>query len=99
VCSSDLYIVSVVPPAQRTAAAGVTGAARSVAAAPGPAVAGALVQIGAMSLPFFVSGGVKIAYDLTLFALFRRVKPLEEAPVGQAEETSRPVLPPLEGGS
>ncbi len=72
------YIVSVVRPAERTAAAGVTGVARSLAAVPGPSLAGALVQVGALSLPFFLAGSLKIAYDLALFALFRNIKPLRE---------------------
>ncbi|MBI3953389.1 MAG: MFS transporter [Chloroflexi bacterium] len=72
------YIVSVVPAGQRTAAAGVTGVVRSLAAVPGPSLAGALMQAGALSLPFFLAGGLKIAYDLTLFALFRGEKPLAE---------------------
>ena len=41
----------------------------------GPAVAGIAIGAAAFGVPFLVGGGLKIAYDLALFAAFRRVEP------------------------
>jgi hypothetical protein len=51
---------------------------RSVGVAAGPATATALWSAASASVPFVVGGVVKIAYDLTLWGLFRQVKPPEE---------------------
>ncbi|MBK8027299.1 MAG: MFS transporter [Chloroflexi bacterium] len=72
------YVMAVVDPAERSAAAGVTGIARSVGAALGPMLSGAFLSLGLLSLPFFAAGTLKIVYDLALFRSFRRVKPPEE---------------------
>jgi MFS family permease len=74
------YTLAVVAPDERSAAAGVTGVARSVGAALSPALAVALLGRPAwMSAPFFLAGGIKIAYDLLLWRRFRAVRPPEEA--------------------
>lgn len=65
------YIVSIVPPAQRAGAVATTGALRGVAQASGPLLAGLAISAAAFGLPFFLGGGLKIAYDLALFAGFR----------------------------
>ncbi len=65
------YIVSIVPPEERAAAVAVTGAVRGVAQAAGPALAGLAIQAAALGLPFFLAGGLKIFYDLLLYAGFR----------------------------
>jgi predicted MFS family arabinose efflux permease len=69
------YTMAVVAPDERSAAAGVTGIARSVGAAISPTIAGALlnnpVLLGA---PFFLAGGLKVAYDILLYRSFRQVK-------------------------
>ena len=73
------YTLAVVAPDERSAAAGVTGVARSVGAAVSPLLATILFGLPAwMSLPFFLAGGVKIAYDLLLWRQFRAVQPPEE---------------------
>ncbi|MBK8047086.1 MAG: MFS transporter [Anaerolineales bacterium] len=74
------YTMAVVAPDERSAAAGVTGIARSVGAAIAPAISGALLA-GAMtfSAPFFIAGGLKIVYDLLLYRSFKATKPPEEA--------------------
>ncbi|MBF6606570.1 MAG: MFS transporter [Chloroflexi bacterium] len=79
------YVVAVVDPNERSAAVGVTGVMRSVAAAPAPLLATPLIGIAELSsLPFFIGGGLKIAYDLLLFRLFRATRPPEEIlPSGQ----------------
>ena len=73
------YTMAVVAPDERSAAAGVTGIARSVGAAAAPALSGALLA-GALtfSAPFFIAGGLKIIYDLLLYRSFKSTKPPEE---------------------
>jgi MFS family permease len=62
------YTMAVVAPEERSAAAGVTGVARSLGAAISPLLATMLVESPAlMSVPFFLSGGIKIVYDLLLY--------------------------------
>ena len=61
-------------------AAGVTGVARSVGASLSPSIAAVLVASPAwMGAPFFLAGGVKIAYDLLLYRWFSALRPAEEA--------------------
>jgi predicted MFS family arabinose efflux permease len=73
------YTVAVVDPDERSAAAGITGIARTVGAALAPIAAGPLYASAALaSIPFVVSGGLKIAYDLALWRSFRNVRPPEE---------------------
>ncbi|MHB8879797.1 MAG: MFS transporter, partial [Myxococcaceae bacterium] len=69
------YTMALVTPAERSAAAGVTGIARTVGAALSPLVAGPLYASAALaSVPFFIAGGLKIVYDLLVWAAFRKVK-------------------------
>jgi MFS family permease len=73
------YTMAVVAPDERSAASGVTAIARSIGAAISPALTGWFFSIPLLlSLPFFLSGGLKIVYDLLLFREFRSVKPPEE---------------------
>jgi MFS family permease len=65
------YVVSIVPPADRGAAVAWTGAVRGVAQAFGPMLAGVAIGAAAFGIPFYVGGGLKIVYDLALFAGFR----------------------------
>jgi MFS family permease len=70
------YTMAVVHPDERSAAAGLTGVARSVGASVSPALATVLVgSVGWMGLPFFLAGGLKIAYDLLLYRAFRATGP------------------------
>lgn len=65
------YTVAVVAPDERSAAAGVTGVARSVGASLSPVLATGLLGNAAWaSVPFFLSGGIKILYDLLLYRAF-----------------------------
>jgi MFS family permease len=69
------YTMALVPPGERSAAAGVTGIARTVGAAVSPIIAGPLYASAALAaVPFFLAGGIKIAYDLLVWRAFRRVK-------------------------
>jgi MFS family permease len=73
------YTMAVVAPDERSAASGVTTIARSVGAAISPSLTGIFLSIPALlSAPFFLSGGLKIVYDLLLYRSFRRMKPPEE---------------------
>ena len=66
------YVVSIVPPAERAGALAVTGAVRGVAQAAGPALAGAAIRGAALGLPFYLAGVLKLVYDVSLYAGFRR---------------------------
>jgi MFS family permease len=73
------YTAAVVDPDERSAAAGVTGVARTTGAALAPMFAGLLLANPALvGYPFVVSGVLKLVYDGLLFRLFRRVRPPEE---------------------
>jgi MFS family permease len=74
------YVMAVVDPDERSAASGITGVARTTGAALSPVLAGVLLgHPSLISVPFFVAGTLKIAYDLLLFRAFRAVSPPEEA--------------------
>ncbi len=72
------YLMAVVAPDERSAAAGMTTFARTAASALAPTVTGLLFGAALLSLPFFVAGGLKIVYDLALYRSFRHLKPPEE---------------------
>jgi MFS family permease len=65
------YIVSIVDPPERAAAVAVTGATRGIAQAAGPILAGLAIQGAALGAPFLIAGGLKIVYDVCLYAGFR----------------------------
>jgi hypothetical protein len=66
------YVMAVVTPSERPAAASFTAVPRSLAAALSPALSGALLATGALAAPLVACGALKIAYDLTLWRLCRR---------------------------
>ncbi|MGC8488077.1 MAG: MFS transporter [Clostridia bacterium] len=72
--TNEAYIASVVDPEERAAAAGVTTMGYQTGQLAGPAVGGVTLAAGALGT-FFLAGGIKIAYDLTLWQLFRHVPP------------------------
>ena len=72
------YVMAVVTPPERPAAASVTGVPRSLAAALSPAIAGALFAAGFEAWPLVLCGVLKIVYDVALLWLFRHIKPPEE---------------------
>jgi MFS family permease len=73
------YVMAVVPPEERTAAASVTNVPRSLAAAMAPLLAGALLQRSTFGWPLVVGGLLKIIYDLMLLGMFRTVRPPKES--------------------
>jgi MFS family permease len=73
------YTMAVVDPDERSAAAGVTGIARSVGASVSPSLATPLVEgVGLGGLPFVIAGSLKIVYDVLLYRGFRAHRPPEE---------------------
>jgi len=73
------YTMAVVAPDERSAASGVTSIARSVGAAISPSLTGLFLASPALlSLPFFLSGGLKIVYDVLLYRSFSTMKAPEE---------------------
>ena len=73
------FVMTVVTPAERPAAASFTAVPRSLAAALSPSLTGAMFAAGAMAAPLVACGVLKIAYDLALFAAFRRVEARTQA--------------------
>jgi MFS family permease len=73
------YIMAVVAPEERSAAAGVAGVARTIGAAISPLCVGFLFARPSMiNLPFYIAGTLKIAYDLLLYKEFVAIRPPEE---------------------
>jgi hypothetical protein len=72
------YVMAVVTPAERPAAASVTAVPRSLASALGPTLGGLLLAASPFAWPLFLGGALKAAYDLTLLLMFQHVKPPEE---------------------
>lgn len=73
------YVMAVVDPDERSAAAGVTGIARTVGASVSPSISSVLVANASLAaIPFFLAGGLKIVYDLLLYRDFRSHRPPEE---------------------
>jgi MFS family permease len=72
------YVMAVVTPEERPAAASVTAVPRSLASAISPTLAGALLSTAFTGLPLVVCGALKIAYDISLLLSFRHLKPPEE---------------------
>jgi MFS family permease len=72
------YVMAVVTPAERTAAASVTAVPRSLASSISPAFSGLLLGTPFLGLPLVACGVLKIVYDVALLYTFRHVKPPEE---------------------
>jgi MFS family permease len=72
------YAMAVVDPDERAASAGILSVARNAGAAIAPLFTGPILTVPSLGLPFLLAGGLKIIYDLWIFAVFRKVKPPEE---------------------
>jgi MFS family permease len=72
------YVMAIVPPEERPAAASVTAVPRSLASAASPFIAGLLLTGGSFGWPLVAGGAVKIVYDLLLLATFQKIRPPEE---------------------
>jgi len=66
------FVMAVVTPPERAAAASFTAVPRSLASALGPTIGGWLLASGVLAAPLIACGALKIAYDLALLAMFRR---------------------------
>ncbi|TMI08263.1 MFS transporter [Candidatus Bathyarchaeota archaeon] len=73
------YLMSVVPETDRTPAAGFTNVSRSIAQTFSPSIAGYTIATLWLGSPFVIAGGLKLVYDLSLYKIFHRLKPPQEA--------------------
>jgi MFS family permease len=74
------YVMAVVDPGERSAAAGVTAVARTTGAMIAPLLVGFMfARPNLINLPFFLAGTLKIVYDLLLYRAFVAVRPAEES--------------------
>jgi MFS family permease len=89
------FVMAVVPPEERAAAASVTNVPRSLAAATTPLFAGALLARSTFGWPLVIAGGVKIGYDLLLLGLYRDVA--EEVGATRASRAGRRTRAPRPG--
>jgi predicted MFS family arabinose efflux permease len=83
------YVMAVVTPAERPAAASITAVPRSLATALSPLLAGYLLTLTSFGWPLIIGGALKAGYDLLLLAKFRRVRPPEEAVAPSAPRQTR----------
>jgi len=72
------YTMAIVEPAERAAAAGILSVSRNTGAALAPLFTGAILAHPVFGWPFLLAGGLKVLYDLLIYAVFRKVKPPEE---------------------
>jgi MFS family permease len=74
------YTMAIVAPDERSATAGITSVTRNAATALAPLFTGATLAAGvlALGLPFLIAGSLKVVYDLSIWATFRKIKPAEE---------------------
>jgi MFS family permease len=84
------YTMAIVDESERAGAAGILSVSRNAAMAVAPLFAGLTLAVPAMGLPFVISGGLKIVYDLAIFSVFRKVRPPEEAAQGSKLAASGP---------
>ena len=69
------YLAGIVGREERTVANAITNTSRNVTQSAGPFCSATVVSALGLSVPFFISGGLKIAYDLSVYAAFRRIAP------------------------
>lgn len=80
------YIAAIVSPEERVAAASYTNISRNLAQAVSPSFAGYALRFLSLSFPFIIGGGMKIVYDIMLYANFRALRSPEEL---EAEASKR----------
>lgn len=78
VAPRNSYVMAVVSPEERPAAASVTAVPRSLAAAGSPLLAGYLFSLSAFGWPLLIGGALKLSYNGLLLGMFRKVRPPEE---------------------
>ncbi len=72
------YVMSIVDEQDRTAAAGLTSATRTVSSSISPSLAGYALANFWLGTPLVAAGSLKLAYDLLIYGSFRKVRPPEE---------------------
>lgn len=72
------YTMAIIKPEERTRVGGLINLPRSITQAISPSIAGLLMQYVGLSLPFIITGIVKSIYDVSLYFMFRNIKPPEE---------------------
>jgi len=68
----NAFVMAVVTPPERAAAASFTAVPRSLASALGPTIGASLLASGVLAAPLIACGVLKIVYDLALLGMFRR---------------------------
>jgi sugar phosphate permease len=84
------FVMAVVPPDERAAAASVTNVPRSLASALTPLLAGLLLERTTFGWPLVIAGLTKVTYDLTLLGLYHDVPEQEGARRGQPSPSPSP---------
>jgi MFS family permease len=72
------YTMAIVVPEERSAAAGITGVARTTGASLAVFCGALFARPELINLPFFIAGSLKMGYDLLLYRAFARLRPPEE---------------------
>ena len=76
------YVMAVVTPEERPAAASITAVPKTFAWAAGSMISGYLLTLSTFGWPLLIAGVVKGTYDILLLIKFQRVRPPEEAAAG-----------------
>jgi MFS family permease len=84
------YVMAVVSPAERPAAASVTAVPKSLAAALSPLLSGWLLTLSAFGWPLVIGGALKGVYDVLFLLMFKTVRPPEEAERHGVRVAARP---------
>ncbi len=78
--------MAIVGPEERVAMASISAVGRSAAGTAGPSIATAMWSAFSASAPFVACGTLKIAYDVSLWLMFRKVRPPEEIARSEARK-------------
>ncbi len=78
------YVMAVVRPEERPAAASVTSVPKTFAWAAGSLISGYLLTLSSFGWPLLIGGVIKGTYDILLLIKFQKVRPPEEIEVGPA---------------
>src|SRR5690349_6459726 len=73
------YVMAVVTPQERPAAASITTVPKTFAWAAGSMISGYLLTLSAFGWPLLIGGVIKGVYDILLLIKFQKVRPPEEA--------------------
>jgi predicted MFS family arabinose efflux permease len=75
------YVMAVVAPDERPAAASITAVPKIFAWATGSMISGYLLTLTVFGWPLLIGGAIKASYDILLLIKFRKIRPPEEADV------------------